>query len=337
MAQILRQVTVVRDGMHNAFTSLVHWQGMYWVAYRKADLHGASPIGEICLSVSADRTRFREVARVKVAGDNRDPRLVPMGEDRLALLFPSRPLCEDFVHQQHVSFSNDGYHWETPTPILEPRHHIFRAREHDGRFYGLDCYREPDVRRLFFLVSDDLLAWETVCEIGQEEDRLNESDVFFHEDGEAWVVARTKREPDHSMFCCSRPPYTEWQLTDLQTRIHAPAILEHDGALYVAGRNSPHMEGDPTWPFNSSLGVWKLHRGEVEPVLRIPATGDCSYPGFIKDPEGRVCISYYSQHAYHMGVVPPFDARVVSDGVDGAESSRQGYAADVYFAELELP
>ena len=24
----------------------------------------------------------------------------------------------------------------------------------------------------------------------------------------------------------------------------------------------------------------------------------------IEDPEGRICISYYSQHAYHMGVLP---------------------------------
>ena len=35
MANIQRLVTVTRDGMHNAFTDLIYWQGMYVVSYRK--------------------------------------------------------------------------------------------------------------------------------------------------------------------------------------------------------------------------------------------------------------------------------------------------------------
>jgi len=41
MARIMRQVTVVRDGMHNAFTDLKYWQESYWVSYRKADTHAS--------------------------------------------------------------------------------------------------------------------------------------------------------------------------------------------------------------------------------------------------------------------------------------------------------
>jgi len=53
MARILRQVTVVRDGNHNAFTDLQFWQSCYWVTYRKGSGH-VSMDGAVALSVSAD-------------------------------------------------------------------------------------------------------------------------------------------------------------------------------------------------------------------------------------------------------------------------------------------
>ncbi len=77
-----------------------------------------------------------------------------------------------------------------------------------------------------------------------------------------------------------------------------------------------------------------MTRGAVEPVLRIPATGDCAYPGFIKDPDGRICLTYYSQHAYHSGVIaPPF--RLEPD--EPWDKGQLLTPDDVYFAELELP
>ena len=45
-------------------------------------------------------------------------------------------------------------------------------------------------------------------------------------------------------------------------------------------------------------------------------------------------MSYYSQHAYHMGVLPPGNAR---DLHEPAHSDKSLPVCDVYFAELELP
>jgi len=69
--------------------------------------------------------------------------------------------------------------------------------------------------------------------------------------------------------------------------------------------------------------------------MLIPATGDCSYAGLIKDPAGRICMSYYSQQAYHMGVVPMmFRYKPEPPRHRGAQMLDPN---DVYFAELELP
>lgn len=328
MVTILRQATVVRDGMHNAFTDLQYWQGCYWLGYRKGTSH-VSMDGEAVVSMSADRARFREVSRLRVPGDNRDPKLLPIDENRMALYFPSWLKGHQARElQQYISFSQNGTDWEKPIPILDAQMWLWRVRRHGNRYYGLIQNLEgdwEDDRRphsLDLAVSDDLLEWETLAQVGGDRG-LNESDIFWHENGEAWIVARSVRKPEGSFFCSARPPYTDWKVVELDTMVHAPAFLDHQGELYVAGRCQPPSAGNPVFPFpGCSLGIWRVKPGALEPVLHVPATGDCSYPGLIKDPEGRICLTYYSQHAYHMGL---------HDYPNGT-----GMPADVYFAELEL-
>lgn len=336
MAHIIRQVTVARDGMHNAFTDLQFWQGCYWVGYRKGASH-ASLDGEAVIAVSADRARFREVAHLKVPGDNRDPKLLPLGPDRMAAYWPSWTRGAAARALQHyISFSGNGYTWSSPEPILSPSMWLWRIRPHEGRYYGLiqnlaERTSEGGMKHnLDLAVSDDLMSWEIMCRVGSDEQSLCESDIhWFPDTGEAWIVARSAARREGSFFCCAQPPYTDWDITELPAMIHAPVFVWHDDALYVAGRSRPAVEGDHTFPFNgASLGLWRVTRGAVEPVLRIPATGDCSYPGLIKDPDGRLCLTYYSQHAYHLGVVAPPSRR-------GLETDL--VADDVYFAELALP
>jgi hypothetical protein len=160
---------------------------------------------------------------------------------------------------------------------------------------------------------------------------LNESDIVFRPDGEAWIVSRTEGVTKrHGHFASAKPPFTDWHVESLGLIIQAPCIFEHEGRVYVAGRSVPRLLGESTWPFGQSLHIWELGRGEVTAVLRLPTAGDSTYPGVIKDPDGRLCMSYYSQHAYCLGIVPPFNAEV-------AEKPENARVADVYFAELELP
>ncbi len=190
MAGIVRQVTVVRDGMHNGFTDVQYWQGCYWVSYRKGAGH-MSMDGEAVVSVSADRTRFREVAHLHVPGDNRDPKLLPIDEGRMAAYFPS------WTHgaaarelQGYITFSQNGFDWEVPRPILEANMWLWRIRPHEGRYYGLIenlTRMRPSgglQHNLDLAVSDDLLSWETLCRIGTDELGLCESDIHWFDSGE---------------------------------------------------------------------------------------------------------------------------------------------------------
>ncbi len=328
MAKIIRMTTVVRDGMHNAFTDLQFWQGCYWVGYRKGSGH-RSMDSEAVISVSTDRERFREVAKLRVRGDNRDPKLLPLDEDRMAAYWPSwTEGVEPRRLQQYISFSRNGYDWGEPEPVLDAQMWLWRIRPHDGRYFGLvqslaGDWAAGSPHELDLIVSDNLCEWETITRIGDGLG-LNESDIHFRDDGEAWLVSRTVRRDDEvgSYFASAPPPYTEWTVTPMRPVVNAPVFVEHESDLYVAGRCRPTRDGETTFPFpgGASTAVWRVRRGELEPGLRMPATGDCSYPGLVKDPEGRVCMSYYSQHAYHTGVV---------------DCPREN-AADVFFAELDL-
>ncbi|MFA7372105.1 MAG: sialidase family protein [bacterium] len=341
MARILRQVTVVRDGMHNAFTDLAYWQGAYWVSYRKGAGH-ISIDGEAVLSVSVDRTRFREAARVKVPGDNRDPKLICLDEEHLSMVFPSWiGGSEKRNLQQYVSFSSDGFIWQEPVPILPANHWLWRVRRHAELFYGLVySFNSSELKerwwRLEIMTSSDLLHWQPLAYIGDPHDGMNEADIFFRNDGEAWLISRSEVRPGQSVMAIAQPPYTDWEIVYLPTTIHCPVMTEYRGEVYLSGRRMVDIEGDDTFPFldRASLGVWRVERGQVERVLCIPATGDCAYPGMVVDPEGRVCLSYYSQHAYHMGVVaPPFRLEAEAPYNQGSLLTPN----DVYFAELELP
>ncbi|MCA1810334.1 MAG: glycoside hydrolase [Lentisphaerae bacterium] len=345
MAGICRLVTVTRDGMHNAFTDMIHWHDMYIVSYRKGAGH-ISGDGQAMVAVSSDRQRFTEVARVKVNGDTRDPKLVPMADGRLAML--TACWTEGVARrklQQFICFSHDAFNWTQPQPICDPDQWLWRVRLHEGRYYGLQYGAMPGrslqrnelERQHQLMISDDMLDWQSVARVGPTDRIIGESDIAFQDDGEAWIVVRSNGGNGNALFASARPPYTDWAVSELEGKIHAPVILRYRGAHYVAGRArlGDMSMSDFAQPGQTTTGVWRLEKGRVTPVLNLPAAGDCSYCGFIEDPEGRVCLSYYSQHAYIFGVENY--AYRLNETLEGKNQGDRLSTADIYFAELELP
>ena len=347
MARVKSITTVTRDGMHNAFTDLIHWQGAYWIVYRKGS-HHSSPDSWIAVASSFDRRRFVEVGHVRVPGDNRDAKLVPTdGGKRLAMVFPSRDRLRAAVGRDkpgklrlYVAFSDDGHNWQTPTEIEpgRPNQWLWRVRQHDGVYYGLsygpgDHGRWEDKQHwLALLRSDDLLQWQHLAWVNADGPLMNECDLTIRDDGRMWILGRSARDTGCCAFASAAPPYTDWSIKLIPPRIEAPVLLEHGGALYAAGRCWPHEAGNPMYHFGDeqTLGLFGVEFETVRPILHLPANGDCSYPGLIADPDGRVCMSYYSSHAYFDGTHDP--PRTLDPD---QPASKQ--IADIYFAELELP
>jgi hypothetical protein len=330
--------TVVRDGFHNAFTDLQYWQNTYWVSYRKGSDH-ATADGAAILASSVDRQRFQEVGRIKLPGDVRDPKMVPMSEEQMAVIFPVWIGGHQKRHlQQYVAFTRDGVNFDAPIPLFPPNHWLWRVVKAQDRYYGAR-YRFPKIKSegayvTELVVSDDMINWRTVSRIGDDAMQLGETGMHFMPDGELWTVTRRNNDPGTAILAIASPPYTQWEIKDLGRRIASPVIMEHNGSLHVAGRRSRQMDGDiAPAHLGPGVGIWKLDRAGLTPILFMPASGDCAYPGFIKDPEGRICFTYYSQHAYTDGVLEP---QYALEPQPEGKTGRVLVPADVYFAELIL-
>ncbi|RJS88747.1 exo-alpha-sialidase [Candidatus Bathyarchaeota archaeon] len=327
MVKILYQRTIIRNGWHNAFTDLCFWHGSYWLTFRRGSAH-VSPDGGIVIMRSVDLLRWRQVAFLKTRGDDRDPKFCPTA-NRLYVYFGTwLPRPEGWPDERfgplvtHVSFTEDGAEWSRPIPAYKQNYWLWRVRYHDGIFYspayGWDDPREKHKSFLDLLTSEDGLKWSKKCRIGEKDQQPDEADIWFQPDGELWCIARTTRNPDHSLFYSSKPPYEEWECVDLKVTIHCPVFCQTNGRLYVAGRRRIDSPWIPQTVPAGNTGIFIAEKGKVKPFLALPTYGDAAYPGLISPEPGKLLISYYSQHAYLSGVVYSCSSNV----------------ADIYIAEI---
>jgi len=327
MPRILWHRTVVRDGWHNAFTDICCWGGYYWLVYRRGSAH-VSLDGSIVVLRSVDLERWHQAAVLETVGDDRDPKLCPTGEALYVFFGTWMPRPEGWPDEEfgplvtHVCVTRDGIHWSEPIPVYRQNVWLWRVRCHQGIFYcaayGWEDPREKDRTFLDLLASHDGFNWKRISRIAGPEDRANEADLFFHPDGELWVIARTSRAPDYTILYISRPPYEEWERVDLKTTIHCPVFCESGGKLYVAGRRRTDTPWRPQSAPPGNTGIFLVDRGGVTPFFALPSDGDAAYPGLLSRQPGRLLISYYSQHAYLSGVLRPASP----------------HSADIYVAEI---
>ena len=135
MAQLLSLERIYADGRHNAFTDLLKWREHYYLCFRASENHGIEPPGEIVVLRSADLRVWEECGRLSTAGDDRDPKLVDMGE-RIAVIFGTwfRRWAEGSIANEpydlisHACFSRDGsetasgLRWSAPRQMWSPNY-----------------------------------------------------------------------------------------------------------------------------------------------------------------------------------------------------------------------
>jgi hypothetical protein len=134
--------------------------------------------------------------------------------------------------------------WSEPT-ILEGTygHYIWRAAAHDGTAYL--CGRRKrefaetsrntrsDVESAM-LESDDGLVWRNRALF--QTTHGNEAAFLFEPDGSVLAVARFTL--DNSQLCRSKPPYSNWDRTDLHRFIGGPLLAKWGGRYLVGGRKT---------------------------------------------------------------------------------------------------
>ena len=292
--EVLSVSKIWDQGSHNAFTDLIRVQDKWFCSFREADAHVGGD-GNLRILESADGENWKSAALLAEAGiDLRDPKLSTTPDGQLMVLAGGSVYGGTKKlrgRQPRVAFSKDGHEWSPTRRVLTEGEWLWRVTWHNGTAYGVSYNlspTKPDAERVLKLFhSQNGLDWRLVTPLDVP-DKPNETTVRFLRNGEAMMLVRREAGDQGGWIGASRPPYTDWKFTPTKVRLGGPDFIElPDGSLVAGSRD--HSQGA------AKCSLFRMTHDNLQPVLTLPSSGDCSYPGLVWH-EGLLWVSYYSSH-----------------------------------------
>jgi hypothetical protein len=291
-AQIVAIQKIWDRAPHSAFTDLLRRDDRWFCAFREGQAH-VSPDGAIRVLSSADGERWSPWARLDhPVADLRDPKLAvaPNGQLMLsaagAMHQPS-----DARHKTFVWYSGDGRDWQGPLFVGDPDYWLWRPTWYRGKAYGFgySTGASRDHRTLRVYLSLDGKDFRALNHNVFDQGGPSETSMVFLSDGSALSIMRRDEGPKTALLGRSQAPYRSWNWTDLGVRVGGPQMLRlPDSRIVVASRlHEPDAHTALSWldPDNARLTEF----------LRLPSSGDSSYPGLVFH-DDLLWVSYYSTH-----------------------------------------
>jgi len=296
---------VFHNGEHNAFTDMIHFEGRYYLTFRSCpDGHMVHPTSSIIVLASDDLKTWEQVHRFSVRHrDTRDPHFLSF-KGKLFIYTGTwysgaTTLARDkYDLNQHLGYavwSDDGQSWSRPS-LLEGTfgHYIWRAAawkdtaylcgRHKIEFEVADKGEGRQIMSLM-LESDDGLVWRKKA-VFQPVDG-DETAFQFDRSGNVTAIARAHgRNP--AQVLRAKPPWTNWQRTELDRYIGGPLLVKWGERQVVGGRK---LVGD-----TARTSMYWLNDHSLAEFAELPSGGDTSYPGFIELDSTHAVMSWYSSH-----------------------------------------
>lgn len=286
---------------HNAFTSLIHFRGEFFCAFREGASH-LSLDGRIRVLVSADGQQWAAAALLASPNsdmpDLRDGKLVQTPDGRL-MLTSAATFRGDGANtmQTYAWFSLDGHTWGKPVAIGPRDQWLWTVAWHNTSAYAIG-YGSAQNHSIHLYKSVDGVNFAEVCCMRRDPRWPNESALSFLPDATALSVVRCEYGPggaDPKAYCqgsallgIARPPYTQWDWHDLGLHIGAPVLLQlPDGRILIGGRMLFEQRA------STALALLDWQHRRAVPLYYLPSEGDNSYPGLVCHDQ-ELWISYYS-------------------------------------------
>ena len=281
---------------HNAFTSLIEFNGKLYCTFRESNGHVSDINGTIRVIASDEGQNWYSVAHIFERGvDLRDPQLSVTPDNRIMLNIGGSIYTNGKLEgmKPKISFSDkDGRNFSTPQnvyideKIRTGKDWLWRATWHQGKSYAT-IYQPTKEKSVQLIVSDDGINYKYITTfdvIGG-----NETTLRFSSDDK--MIAVVRRDSERNGFIgISEPPYKTWEWNELEQRLGGPdLILLEDGNMLCATREYPSDHKEKT-----ILAKVELN-GKFTKLITLPSGGDCSYPGFVMR-DSILNVSYYSSH-----------------------------------------
>lgn len=303
------QITKIWDhGIHNAFTDLIRFKGRFYCSFREGTGHVGGNGGKVRILSSKDGKKWHSVALLKIDGvDLRDPKLsVTPGKKIMVIMagatFDAGNLIEELYPM--VSFSDGaGKTFSVPEksvldPAISPsKDWIWRVTWNNGVGYGIDyqlkengknrTLLKKDAWILYLMKTNDGKYFENVSGL-KVFDLPNESTVRFDKNNKAYVLIRREAGDKMGVLAESDFPYTDWKYNSLDFRLGGPNFIFLDTDKLIVGTR---LYGSVT---TTGILITDLN-GKVIKTIKLPGSGDASYPGLLLYKK-KLWVSFYSSH-----------------------------------------
>jgi hypothetical protein len=277
---------------HNAFTDLIFFKNQWYCTFREGKDHVCNQ-GKIRIIRSKDGKKWRSIALLKwKKGDLRDPKFSITHKNELMVNGVIRFVkpVDNKRHQSITWLSEDGKNWNEPftcnSGLATWR---WSTTWHKDKAYSF-AYGGKHPRGALYS-SNDGKQWDLLKEdvYPKAQAQGNETSLVFLPNDEAYCLLRRDRGSFCAMLGFSTPPYTQWKWTDLKRYIGGPKMIPLKKRFLVGGRLFRNKQ------LYTALCWVNPEKGSVRQALRLPSSGDSSYPGLVHH-NNEVWMSYYSSH-----------------------------------------
>jgi hypothetical protein len=295
-------------GQHNAFTDLIRFKNKFYCSFREGDSHVGRNGGKVRILSSADGKKWQSAALLKIDGvDLRDPKLSVTPDEKIMVIMAGTTHDTNNVVEElypMVSYSDGtGKSFSLPEKsILDPAIHpskdwIWRVAWHKGIGYGIDYQLKENGRDRSLLKKDAWVLYLMKTSNGKDFkevskldvlDLPNESTVRFDKNDKAYVLIRREAGDKMGVLAESNFPYNDWKYNKLDFRLGGPNFIFLNKQKLVIGTR--------IYETVTSTGILVTDlKGKVLKTIKLPGSGDTSYPGMLIYDE-QLWVSYYSSH-----------------------------------------
>lgn len=294
-------------GKHNAFPDLIKHNGTYYACFREANTHvghkdeGIIRILKGAFNSKSESWRWESSGVLSKEGiDLRDPKFFVDGKNALRLMAGGSIIDKDDETTRMVPHTAmlTAKGWKLSQAKADPSSDgpggqwIWRVtwNTYDNTGYGLSYGQHSCVN---VVATKDGIVFKKVASIALPPlTELNEGTLRFKEDGTAAALIRTRRNGIIA-HASSSSGYKEWTCHRVPFRLGGPDFLidSKRQAMWAATRHF-FMNDDNT--LDEATIVAKMEEDKLVPLLRLPSSYDCGYPGIVLEDDGSLTVIYYS-------------------------------------------
>ena len=323
------QISKIWDkGEHNAFTDLIRFKNRFYCSFREGASHVGSKgkNGKVRILTSKDGKQWESIVLLEVDGvDLRDPKLSVTPEQKIMVIMAGATFNENVIEELYpmVSFSGtSGKSFSAPEksiidPAISPsKDWIWRVTWHKGVGYAINYQLKEngpnrsllkrDAWLVYLMKTVDGKYFENVSQLDVL-DLPNEATVRFDRNDNAYVLVRKEAGDKMGVLAKSSFPYVNWEYNNLNFRLGGPNFIFLDDDKLIVGTR--------LYESITSTGILITDlNGKVIKTIKLPGSGDTSYPGMLMY-KNKLWISYYSSHegktSIYLAQIPLNDLQVL--------------------------